>query len=384
MKSPTRSFFLAGLLCLILGAVLGASGQALVPRLIGAVGPQPEFSSEALALPRYYFETGQPDKAVDELRALLGSDPLPPIETAAKTDLQRIISLQSNIWGQLAFWVRNLSSFLPAKLIIASLFLWLIALIFYFIRALGPHPLFVVMPFVDRADVGFGENLSTMILSRMREISWQRTNLPNNQKLISENLDIPSIGLVDEGDSLDTIALLETALLFSTGINDFPLVRLINSIRLWAEQPKYLIRGCFEKTDNQVCINFQLLDRKKGRIEKVWNCTMDFHQSRRSELIDNILFPLLFHFSKEVGTNKWEALLASHAGLEAFQSYLQYQEHASNLNSARNYLEQAIRLDPAYRLAYYNLGVVHLAAGEYEKACERFLNAMRLAQGELP
>jgi tetratricopeptide (TPR) repeat protein len=383
MKSPTRLFFLAGFLCLIIAVALQASGEYLVPSLLHAVGATPEFSSDLLALPRYYFDTGQPEKAIEELNTLLESQNLGQVEPAARTDLERIIFLQNNTWGQLAFWAGNVSRFWPAKFIIASLLFWLIALILYFVRLIGPHPLFVVMPFVDQAELNFSDALPITILDRMREISWQKTNFKSTQKVIAENVDIPSLGLISEGDSLDTIALLETALLFSTGINDFPLARLINSIRLWAEQPDYLVRGRFERVDKAIWVSFQLIDRKKGDVEQAWNCEIDTSHSRRVELVDNILFPLLFHFSKELGTRRWDALLALYAGLEEFQSFSQYQERTYHLDSARNYLEKAIDLDPAYGLAHYNLGLVHLAAGTYEVSREHLLEAARLLKGDV-
>lgn len=366
---------------MIIAIALQATGIYLAPNILRSIGQLPEFSSSLFTSPRYYFVTGRPEKAIEELTPFLPKADSPNlVEDAAKKDYDRIISLQSNPFGQLAFWMLNISWSLPSAFIITAIFLGLTAIVFYLVRIIGPHPLFVVMPFVDYADLNLSDNLPTMILSRMREIAWQKNSLPNTQKVITENLDIPSLGLVNEGGTLDTVALLETALLFSTGINDFPLARLLNSLRLWAEQPKYLVTGYFEKTYEKIWISFQLLDRKNGSIEQAWNCEINACQSRRAELIDNILFPLLFHFSKELGTKKWDALLASHAGLEAFQSYIQYQERTYHLELAKSYLEQAVHLDPAYGLAHYNLGIVHLTAGEYDKARERFMDAMRLAK----
>jgi tetratricopeptide (TPR) repeat protein len=365
----------------MIAIALQAAGKYLAPNILRSLGQLPEFSSDLFASARYYFVTGQPEKAIGELTPFLPKTDSPTlIETDAKNDYDRIIFLRSNPLGQLAFWALNLSWSWPSTFVIAAITLCLIAIIFYVVRIIGPHPLFVVMPFVDYADLNLSDDLPAMILSRMREIAWQKNNLPNTQRVITENLDIPSLGLVNEGGTLDTIALLETALLFSTGINDFPLARLVNSLRLWAEQPKYLVSGSFEKANDKIWISFQLRNRKKGSVEQAWNCEIDACQSRRAELIDNILFPLLFHFSKELGTKKWDALLASHAGLEAFQSYVQYQERTYHLELAKNYLEQAVHLDPAYGLAHYNLGIVHLTAGEYDKARERFMDAMRLAK----
>ena len=116
-------------------------------------------------------------------------------------------------------------------------------------------------------------------------------------------------------------------------------------------------------------------------MEQAWNCELDPTRSRRIELVDNILFPLLFHFSKELGTRRWDALFALYAGLEEFQSFGQYQERTYHLDSAKYYLEKAIALDPSYGLAHYNLGLVHLASGTYETSREHLLEAVRLLKG---
>jgi tetratricopeptide (TPR) repeat protein len=383
MKTPTRTFFLAGFLCLITAITLQASDKYLVPYVFRSLKTKPEFSSEKLALAQFYFEMGQPDKAIEELTSLLSKPNLPSsVETEVNSDLKKIITLKSSPLGQLAFWGANVAWSLPSKFIIASILFGVIAIVFYLTRVIGSRPLFAVVPFLDQAELNFSDEIPMIILDRMREISWQKTNFKNTQKVITENLDIPSLGLVSEGDSLDTIALLETALLFSTGINDFPLARLINSIRMWAEQPKYLVRGRFERVDKNIWVSFQLIDRKNKTIEQAWNCEIDTKSSRRAELTDNVLFPLLYYFSKDLGTRRWEALLALHAGLEEFQSFGQYQERTYHLNSAKYYLEQAINLDPAYGLAHYNLGLVNLATGDYEEARAHLTDAARLLEGD--
>src|SRR5687767_8267496 len=113
--------------------------------------------------------------------------------------------------------------------------------IFLLNRIFNRSPLFVIIPFVDRADLKISEDLPRAVLDRLRGIDWRMKRIQSARGMLAEQLDIPSLGLVSEGDSIDTIALLETALLFSTGINDLPLSRLFNSLTLWAEQPRYLV-----------------------------------------------------------------------------------------------------------------------------------------------
>jgi tetratricopeptide (TPR) repeat protein len=202
--------------------------------------------------------------------------------------------------------------------------------------------------------------------------------------MLAEQLDIPSLGLVSEGDSIDTIALLETALLFSTGINDLPLSRLFNSLMLWAQQPQYLVRGSFEKINGQILLSLQIIDRKRKQVAQAWDHQLaDESHRRRADIVDAVLYPLLFYFTKKIEASRWEALHALHVGLEEFQSFNDHQDQIIYLMSAQENIERAISLDPAYRLAHYDLGLAYLAGGDYETAREHLLDASRLFDGDI-
>lgn len=380
MKTPQRLFFLMALICLMMGFLL----QFLVPglgySLLKSRGKLPSLNGKKLVLAKYYFDTGQPEKSVSEVTKQIAS--LSAIDaTTAQEDLGRILSLYQNPDGQVGFLILQISSNWPSKLYVAFLILIACCIGTLIYGRLIKRHLFAVMPFTNYSGLNIGEELPATVLDRVHEIAWQSKNLRYASKLIAENLDIPTMGMSTDQGTFDTTAFLETALLFSMGISDFPLARLINSIKLWFEQPNYLVRGSFETIQNRLLITIQLIDNRKGKTVQVWNYEMAESKYRRhSEIVDIVLYPLYFHFSTNLEATHWETLYALHAGIEEFQNYLYHRSQIHHLGLAEDYLEKAIELDPSYGLAHYNLGLLYLISGDYEKACELLRDAPKLTQ----
>jgi hypothetical protein len=111
------------------------------------------------------------------------------------------------------------------------------------------------------------------IFDRMRK--YPQKQFQKHAKVIAENLDIPSLGLVSE-------RLLNAALkqpyCFHRSMTFIG--RLLNSIRLWAKTEVPGVRR-FEKVDKNIWVSFQLIDRKKESIEQAWN-EIDTDRSRHS------------------------------------------------------------------------------------------------------
>ena len=84
-------------------------------------------------------------------------------------------------------------------------------------------------------------------------------------------------------------------------------------------------------------------------------------------IVDAIIYPLLYHFNN-VSATRWESLQALHAGLEEFQLFREDQSTYNHLRAARQQLEHALALDPGYAIAKYNLSLLLIATGEFEKA----------------
>jgi tetratricopeptide (TPR) repeat protein len=382
MKSPLRVFFLAALICFGVAFLLQFFGKNLALRLLPPSTSISILYTKEFVISRYYLETGQPDDAIQELNRQI---PLlaPADVPAAQEALSELISLRQNMIGQLAFMLLNISSFWPLRLFAAASLLGVIFLIFLFVTLLGHRPLFVIIPFIDHAGLNIGESLPLSVLDRLREIGWRMDNFQSVKGVIAEQLDIPSLGLVSDGDSIDAVALLETALLFSTGISDIPLSRFFNSLKMWVEQPSYLVRGSFEKVDEKIQVSLQIIDRKRNSVVQAWHHELWGEGKRcRSDIIDAVLYPLLFYFTKKIKTKRWEALYALHLGLEEFQSFSEHQEHPEHLKFAEQSMTRAIQLDPTYSLAHYDLGLLYLTAGDYESAREHLLDASRLLQNE--
>ena len=173
---------------------------------------------------------------------------------------------------------------------------------------------------------------------------------------------------MSEGDNQSAVELLEVALTFSIGSNNLPFSHMISAIKLWLEQPLFLVRGVIDKRGETINLKISLMDRKKNRVERVWcieiPCTEDFTALK---IIDAIIYPLLFYFNN-VSAIRWESLQALHTGLEEFQLFKDNQSELTHLHIARQQLEHALDLDPSYGLAKYNLSLILLATGEFEKA----------------
>jgi tetratricopeptide (TPR) repeat protein len=382
MKSPLRVFFLATLLCLGSAWLLQSFGKNIGLHWLDAATPISIFYTDKLAIPRQYLETGQPEESIRALAQLLPSLAPADIPTAQEA-LDKLFFLRQSTLGQLAFTVLNVSAFWTSKLFVAAITLGIIFFFFLIVKLFGRRPLFVIIPFVDRADLKLGEALPTAVLDRLREIGWRMANFQSIKGVIAEQLDIPSLGVMSEGDSIDTVALLETALLFSMGVSDLPLARLLNSLKLWIEQPRYLVRGSFEKLNDRLSITLQIVERKRSRVVQAWNHEISEQgERRRADIIDAILYPLLFYFTKGIRARRWEALHALHVGLEEFQSFSENQDQPQHLQFAEHSMTRALQLDPAYGIARYDLGLLYLSAGDYESAREQLLDASRLLQDE--
>jgi len=378
MKTPQRLFFLLAFICLFLALLLQFLGQRIGYYFLESRGALPSFNGEDFALAKYYFETGQPDQSISEITKQIAS--LSPVEVVAtQADLDRILYLYQNPKGQLGFLVLQIQSVWLSKLYVAFFILVVFGIATFVYTRFGEHPLFVVMPFANYAGLNIGEDLPAAVLDRVREIAWRSKNLKNVSSMIAENFDIPTLGMETDHGNFDTVAFLETALLFSMGVSNFPLARLVNSVRLWFEQPTYLVRGSFERIHNQLLITTQLIDNFQKTTVQVWSYEVPEEEHlHHSEIVDAVLYPLFFRFSKGLEANSWEALYALHVGIEEFQYFIYHQDRIHHLDLAREKMVKSLELDPGYGLAHYNLGLVFLAAGEYESAREHFLDACRL------
>ncbi len=379
MNSPQRLFFLTALVCMLLGWMLQVPLDNLASALLQAAGPEPTLQADSLTLARHYVDTGQPVQAVDQLAQVIST--LPPADAAdAQNELQKLLSLQESPLGQAGFALRNIHATWPTRLYLAAVVLALLWVGLVAYRLLGKRPEVVVLPFADQTGLKLGEEVPQAVQDRLREITGQAGELSATHQFISEKLKMPTQGPVSEGLSLDVVALAEVALFFSFGRGNHSLYPFLYSIKLWFQQPRYWVRGRIQQSDNGLIVHMQLHDRKHKQPEQVWCHHLTSPSNRNSDLVDAILYPLIYHFSTGLGAARWEALHGLHAGLEKFRLFQSDPSTLDLLQQAEQELERALNYDRAYDLAHYNLGLVMLATGEYGKAREHIQEAIRLAR----
>ena len=100
--------------------------------------------------------------------------------------------------------------------------------------------------FYNYTDLDFGSNLPQIAIDRIHEITWRAQNLENASNLFADNMEIPTLNLMSEGDNQSAVDFLEVALMFSIGSSNLPFSDLINAIKLWLNQPLYLVRGVID------------------------------------------------------------------------------------------------------------------------------------------
>ena len=367
-RSPLFFLILVTLFFLLLSSILSISRPYLLNHLIRLVNPQHRQQIEELALANYYLHTGRSENAAEEYQNLYST--LPESERAsAIKDLIRIISLLESTDGQIFLGLIYVSWFLPPKLIILSIITLTLSIIIFAIQKFGKSPTFVILPFQDSSGILKDINLPEYAQDHLQEIVWRTEKLNETSSIFFENIEVPVLGLVGDYSHIDSVSLIETALSYSLGISDLPVSRLYNSTRIWLEQPKYLVRGYIEANNDKLGITVILSKTKDNSIEKVWRSEIPGEQhNTTSDILDLIVFPILFFFTPRPNTKRWEALRALHNGIKEYQLFQNHIAEVDHLDKAIQHVRLALQIDHEYDVAAYNLGLFLMAVGDYQNA----------------
>lgn len=367
-RSPLKTFFTLAVLFAGLGILLDITAYQVDWYGIKNSPPVKE-----LQLARFYMSSGQVKAAIEEYRQVI-ENASSGISDTASSELERLLVSEKTSDGKMTGYLAYITWFYPSRLYAlsaASAVLWLIIL---GVSLFGKKPLFVILPIRDHTGLGLRDDLPQVAADRLRELTWRVNDLESSAHTIAESLDVPVMGMISDGASIDSVALIETALMLSGGPSNLPLSRLLYSFRLWLEQPQYLIRGSLNKGNKCLCLHFLLVNKKKGTVEASWRVDIeaDSESEAFTQIIDSIIYPVWFHFGQGITARQWEVLKALHDGLQEFQCYRDQGCKPQYLDKARQYMQYALALDPGYMLAKYNLGLLELKAGEYEEARDLF------------
>lgn len=365
-NSPQRLLILGLIICILLGLAMDFVNDRLVhytslPSFV--LNDEPN-----LFLARYYWHIGRFDKAIEEYQSVIPTLPQDKIDLAYN-ELDRLFLFEESTPGKILGSVAYYTWLLPPKFYGLAFLFFLVSIALFIYRHMKKSPQFLIQTFYDHTGLNIGSNLPQVAIDRIHEITWRAQNLESASDLIADNVEVPTLSLMSEGNNQSAVEFLETALMFSIGSKNLPLSHLIGEIKLWLEQPLYLVRGTIDRGENAISLKMFLLNRKKNCIEKVWCIEIPFREDLLlSKIVDAVIYPLLYHFNNNIGATRWEALQALHVGLEEFQLFKDDQSTLSHIQLAQQQLERSLALDPGYSLAKYNLSLLLLAMGEFERA----------------
>lgn len=373
IKSPLRTFFALAIIFLILGYSSSYIENSLVPKKrLGDINE--------LKLARYYVTTGQVDKAIQEYKSIIDNENSSN-HLLAYQELNSLLNRQSDEIGSVLLWLNYLGWYLTPKFYILSWFFGAIWLILIPVTLILRRQKLVILPFVDLTGRNLGEMLPRVAVDRLKQLNWRMSDLESKSSIISETLEVPMMGLVDEEDFTDVSAVVETALNFSGGLTNIPLSRLITTIRLWIEQPKFMLKGYLRASKNSLYLDLILINRSSGDVEKTWSVQIQNDESDDTifNLVNALIFPLLYHFSDSISARDWAALENLYCGLEEFYLHEENGYKIVYLQNAKRRLEVATTSDPNYYLAKYNLGLILLQMGEIEQARDLLRDVAKLS-----
>ncbi len=366
-KSPQRLLAISYITCVLLGLTLDLIGQNLYRYSASFSLQFPTDSEHGLSLARYYWKIGDFNKAITEYQRaipLLSKGNL----DSANREFEALLLFEKSSQGKIIGDITYYSWLLPAKLYISAFFFFLASIFLFIYRRTKKTPKFIIQNLYNYTDLNINDNLPQIAIDRIHEISWGAQNLEGISDLIADQVEIPTLSLMSEGDNQSAVELLEIALMFSTGSSNLPFANIINTIKLWLEQPDFLVRSIIDKGENTINLKISLLDRRNNTIEKIWHIKMPSKKDFPvSVVVDALIYPLLFYFNT-VSATRWESLQALHVGLEEFHLFKENQSAINHLQLARQQFERALILDPEYGIAKFNLSLLLLTAGEFEKA----------------
>lgn len=362
MRSPIRFF----ILCAIFGFLLGFLLDQVNNNILGSIDSfiAINLNNKSLDLAHSYLLTGRFDNAISEYKATIPALSQSDAELAQQ-ELSKVIFFQSNTRGQLYTALFYWTWLLPPKLYLLSSIFILLAILIFFIRAVK-RPTLVFLAFRDYAGLNIN-NLAQALTDRIREVVWRMESITTKANLIAENLDVPVMGMISEGVTFNAIAAIETAFVFSTGVSNLPLSNLLTSLFIWLEQPRYLVRGEIEKVNEELYVKVFLIDNLKQVVKKSWHSDLPASSSH-SEVVNAIIYPLLFYFNNDLRAGNWEALKELHLGIEEYLIFREQNYSLGHLQKAQNHIERALEFDVGYEIAKYDLGLFLLSSGDYENA----------------
>lgn len=377
-KSPQRLFFIIGSILLTVGILMSFSITHLI------LFPNNQPPSYILDYARYLAKTGQLDAALREYEGIKESNL--PDETKLLSEIEQAEILEMLIHRPMESTEATIINFFwmaTPKLILGGLFALLLSLFFVFRRSFFKRPQIAILRVEYMGDESKDlVDLPRLMLLRAKELAWKFQNLSQSNKFLSETLELPTMGLLNDENSINLSEIVETAITISGSTANKPLSRMVSKINLWINCPKHYVQYRLGITDLGTLFQIYLFDGDTKELEKTWSIKFANNESQDLplQISDSLLFILIQHFATKLSTRNWKALQALCYGLEILHDNSTESLNNSDIEKVENLLKRAIALDSSYYLSFYNLGLISLRKGDNSEARENFRQVMALSE----
>lgn len=340
-------------------------------------GEDEDQANRYLQLATTFENQGEMNKAAEyyELAAL---SPCPDQVTMGIDGLERVLN-QRNNW-----LIRYLNDLDRLSLTIglgAIQFVGIFVIAYIFVRIvlwrIARSRQLVIMPLEDHMNVGQGELVAEALVSKIHEIRLIHSDKPIGVITPSENVDMPSFSNMTYRDSL--LKALGGIDSFDVSGMGLPIGSLLSSIVNWFDMGRTRIHGHVRIVGTEIEIVVRLEEGRDGRCGKLWRISKPAYDDiDDSETLQEIIEELSYHILMDTTTEGWgtsspNALRFYTRGLMEIRKF--YTSDSRDINALRKAHELfvlALRDDPIYSYATYNLGIVELNLGNYENAINHF------------
>ena len=338
-----------------------------------------------LELGLIYERSGLLDKAQGEYEQAISTQQ-DEITTAARNGLVRVLAHQHSPWLKLqasgrAFLVWIVENGLKLVIIVGAA--WLV---WRLVGLLPRRPGYQLLPFRDHTGKKMGEPLANVIHTTLQTIRLTHLTGEPGVFAISENLNMPSFGTLEEKASVvaEALATLDS---FKVGTIDLPLGQLISAVQHWSSMREYTLSGNVDHFGSLLWLEIEMCNTRTGKIEHIWQCQETLAPEadmvrRVTALSQDLAYQILYDLCPRLEAGSWHSLQLFTEALKQMQRYQTEQADLTILESAARKLEKAVALDPGYLLAKYNLGIAYNNLGQRRQAVDVF-KEVKEANGRL-
>ncbi len=350
----------------------------------GPKAPEPSFPEAPsdqderalhLELAAIYERSGLTEQAQGEYEQAISAQQ-DDITTAAIEGLERVLARQHNPWLKLQASSRTFLVWITEnglKLLIIVGVAWLV---WQSVDRLPRKSGYLLLPFQDHTGKHVGESLADVVRSRLQ--TARLTHLAGEPGVfaISENLNMPSFGMLEEKAGVPT-ELLTAIDAFRVGTIDLPLGQFLSAIQRWTNVYEYTLNGSVYCFGSLLWLQVEMRNTRSGTVQRIWESRetlpSEANLAERSvALTQDLAYQILYDLCPGLEASSWHGLQLFTEALQEMQRYQTEQPDLAILEDATNKLEKAFALDPGYLLAKYNLGIVYNNLGQYRQAAKVF------------